>query len=103
MSWSCNQGPSFDNQLHSFQMLNGFYQRFNLRQDDNRMTPGKREVRPEAPTIYKGRKGTQVTPRDNIPKQQPQPIYSSFSNVKNKATTKIQKSGGKLKKRYVRQ
>jgi len=75
------------------------------------MTPGKREPHLPAETTkgtWSTKKGSrqqakQVTPRDNIPKQQPEPIYSSFSNVKNKASTKIQKAGGKLKKRYVRQ
>ena len=43
MSWALNQGPSFNNILQPTQKLNGFYQRFQLRQDDNRMTPGKRE------------------------------------------------------------
>ena len=39
---------------------------------------------------------------DSIPKHQPEPIYSGFANIKNKATSKIKKKGGKLKKRYVR-
>ena len=43
MSWCLNQGPSFNNVLRNRTKLNGFYQRFNLRQDDNRMTPGKRQ------------------------------------------------------------
>ena len=107
MSWACNQGPSFNNQLQTYGKLNGFYQRFNLRQDDNRMTPGKREPHLRAETtkgtfsMKKGnRKQTkQVTPRDNIPKQQPQPIYSGFGSIKNKATDKIRKNTGKVRKR----
>ena len=46
-----NRGPSFDTQQHAFQKLNGFYQRFNLRQDDNRMTPGKRQPKLPEETI----------------------------------------------------
>ena len=107
MSWSCNQGPSFNNVLQTYPKLNGFYQRFNLRQDDNRMTPGKKEPRlPEETT--KGtfsmkkanrKQSKQVTPRDNIPKQQPNPIYSGFGAVKNKATNKIRQNKGKIRKR----
>jgi hypothetical protein len=44
-----------------------------------------------------------IKPSDNIPKAQPMPIYSGFGNVKNKASRKVQKQGGKLKKRTVRQ
>ena len=110
MSWCMNQGPSFDTQQHAFQKLNGFYQRFNLRQDDNRMTPGKRQPKLPEETM-KGtwkfsKRGARVTTKskqikysDSIPKDQPEPIYSGFGNIKNKATSKIKKSGGKLKKR----
>jgi hypothetical protein len=113
MSWCINQGPSFNNVLRDSKKLNGFYQRFNLLQDDNRMTPGKRQPVLPAETMKgtwatkgKGRKRPQpkvVKPTDNIPKAQPMPIYSGFSNIKNKATRKIRKQGGKLKKRVVRQ
>ena len=111
MSWSMNQGPSFDTQMHAFQKLNGFYQRFNLTQDDNRMTPGKRQPKLPEETM-KGtfklskrntrvsRKSKQIKYSDIIPKGQPEPIYSGFGNIKNKATSKIKKSGGKLKRRY---
>ena len=109
MSWSLNQGPSFDNVNHAFQKLNGFYQRFNLQQDDPRMTPGKKQPKLKDETMkgtwsMGGRKGNrkpgkQIKYSDSIPKNQPEPIYSGFSNTRNKVTNKIKKSGGKLKKR----
>jgi len=110
MSWACNQGPSFNNTLQTYPKLNGFYQRFNLTQEDNRMTPGKRQpVLPQETTkgtfsLKKAnRKQTkQVTPRDNIPQQQPEPIYSGFSNIKNKATGKIRQNKGKVRKRRIK-
>ena len=110
MSWCINQGPSFNNVLYDRTKLNGFYQRFELLQDDNRMTPGKRQPVLPAETMkgtWKLKKSTRkpkkvVKPSDNIPTTQPQPIYSGFSNIKNKASRKIQKQGGKLKKRTVR-
>ena len=116
MSWCINQGPSFNNVLRDSKKLNGFYQRFNLLQDDNRMTPGKRQPLLPAETMKgtwatnakgrrkrKGSRPKAVKPTDNIPKAQPMPIYSGFGNVKNKANRKVQKQGGKLKKRTVRQ
>ena len=111
MSWCVNQGPSFNNVLYDRRKLNGFYQRFELRQDDNRMTPGKRQPVLPHKTMkgtFKLKKSTRkpkkrdVKPVDNIPKGQPVPIYSGFGNIKNKASTKIKKQGGKLKKRTVR-
>ena len=111
MSWALNQGPSFNNVLYDNKKLNGFYQRFQLRQDDNRMTPGKREPVLPAETMkgtFKLKKTKRkpskkaLKPSDNIPKAQPMPIYSGFSNIKNKASQKITKQGGKLKKRTVR-
>jgi len=109
MSWCVNQGPSFDTNRHAFSKLNGFYQRFTLNQDDPRFTPGKKQGRLKAET-QKGtyslgkrkanrKPGKQIVYSDSIPKDQPKPIYSGFSNIKNKATKKIKKSGGKLKKR----
>ena len=95
MSWCVNKGPSFDTVLQSNRKLNGFFQRFTLDQDDNRMTPGKRQL--------KHGKGTkQVVYSDAIPKGQPMPVYSGFSNIKNKATSTIKKSGKKLKKRNIK-
>ena len=111
MSWSVNQGPSFNNMLYDRTKLNGFYQRFQLLQDDNRMTPGKRQPVLPAETMkgtWKLKKSKRkpskkaLKPSDNIPKTQPMPIYSGFSNIKNKASQKIAKQGGKLKKRTVR-
>ena len=102
MSWALNQGPSFNNVLQPTQKLNGLYQRFQLRQDDNRMTPGKREKVTKASKLRKGKSGKRVTYGDSIPKGQPQPIYSGFANTSNKVASKIKKSGKKLKKRVVR-
>jgi len=88
--------------------LNGFYQRFELRQDDNRMTPGKRQPIPK-PETMKGtfalkkttsrKSSKRIVYSDAIPKGQPSPTYSGFGNIKNKASTKIVKSGRKLKRR----
>ena len=102
MSWALNQGPSFNNILRSTQKINGFYQRFELLQDDNRMTPGKKTKVTKADDLRKGSKGKRIKYSDAIPKGQPEPIYTGFANVKNQATTKIKKKGGKLKKRTVR-
>ena len=95
MSWCINQGPSFNDVLRDRKKLNGFYQRFELQQDDNRMTPGKRQPHLPAETMkgtFKLKKGNRrpkkkaVQPSDNIPKTQPIPIYSGFANIKNKAS-----------------
>jgi hypothetical protein len=102
MSWCVNQGPSFDLQRHQFGKLNGFYQRFNLTQDSNLMTPGKREKVLSNSTLRKGKHGKQIKYSDSIPKAQPEPIYSGFSNTRNKVTTTIKKSGRKLKKRKIK-
>ena len=77
MSWCVNQGPSFNNVLYDRKKLNGFYQRFELLQSDNRMTPGKRQPVLPAETMkgtWKLKKTTRkpkkkaVNPTDNIPK-----------------------------------
>ena len=112
MSWCMNRGPSFISVLTDRKKLNGFYQRFELRQDDNRMTPGKRQPHLPAETMkgtFKLKKSTRkpkknvVKPADNIPKNQPIPIYSGFGNIKGPSSQGIKKQGGKLKKRWVRQ
>lgn len=105
MSWCVNQGPSFDTQRHQFGKLSGFYQRFNLQQDSNMMTPGKREKVLSNKTTKGSRPAKQPKPvkySDSIPKLQPEPIYSGFSNTRNKVTTAIKKRGGKLKKRKIK-
>ena len=102
MSWCVNQGPSFDVQRHQFQKLNGFYQRFNLTQDSPLMTPGKREPHLSGSTLRKGKKDKQIKYTDSIPQDQPAPIYSGFSNTRNKVNSKIKKSGGKLKRRKIK-
>ena len=102
MSWCVNQGPSFDNQRHQYGKLNGFYQRFNMTQDSNMMTPGKREPHLSGSTLRKKQKDKQIKYSDSIPKDQPEPLYSGFSNTRNKVTSKIKKSGGKLKRRKIK-
>jgi len=111
MSWALNQGPSFNNVMTNRAKLNGFYQRFELRQDDNCMTPGKRQPHLPAETMkgtWKLKKSKRkskkpVKPADSIPNNQPIPIYSGFSNTSNKVNQSVKKQGGKLKKRWVRQ
>ena len=106
-----NRGPSFNDVLTDRKKLNGFYQRFELRQDDNRMTPGKRQPHLPSETTkgtHKLKKSNRkqkktVKPSDNIPNNQPIPIYSGFCNIKSKASQGVKKQGGKLKKRWVRQ
>lgn len=108
MSFYVNQGPSFNNKLSATRKLNGFFQRFELNQDDPRFTPGKRQPKLRAETMkgtHKMKKGKprttknkQIKYTDAMPKDQPAPIYSGFGNIKNKATSKAKKSGGKLKR-----
>lgn len=93
MSWCVNEGPSFNNKLGAYPKLNGFYQRFQLEQDDPRMTPGK--TQPKLPR-------KQVKYSDTIFPGQPEPIYRGFSNIKNKATKNIKKSKKKLKRRVLK-
>ena len=108
MSWCLNQGPSFNTKLGAYPKLNGFYQRFQLTQDDPRFTPGKRQ--PHLPNetmkgtfkMKKGkptRKQKQIKYSDSIPQGQPEPVYSGFGNIKNKASAKSVKSKPKLKRR----
>lgn len=103
MSWALNQGPSFNSQLGATHKINGFFQRFELTQDDPRMTPGKRIVKPKRDTSVKGKLGKQIKYSDAIPKDQPNPIYTGFGNVKNDITNKIRKKKrGGLKKRRLK-
>ena len=102
MSWCVNQGPSFDNQRHAYGKLNGFYQRFNLTQDSPLMTPGKREPHLSGSTLRKGKQDKQIKYTDSIQQDQPEPIFSGFSNTRNKVNSKIKKSGGKLKRRKIK-
>ena len=103
MSWCVNQGPSFDNQRHQYGKLSGFYQRFNLTQDSNMMTPGKRAKVLSGSTLRpKGWQGKQIKYSDSIPKTQAEPIYSGFANTRNQVTTKIKKAGKKLKRRRIK-
>ncbi len=102
MSWCVNQGPSFDTQRHAYGKLNGFYQRFQLTQDSNMMTPGKREPYLSGSTLRKGKRDKQIKYTDSIPQDQPEPIFSGFSNTRNKVNSKIKKSGGKLKRRKIK-
>ena len=103
MSWALNQGPSFNNQLGAPHKINGFFQRFELRQDDPRMTPGKKEVKPKRDTLRKGHLGKQIKYFEAIPEHQPNPIYTGFGNVKNDITNKIRKNKkGGMKKRRLK-
>ena len=51
MSWMLNQGPSFNVQAPNPYQLSGFGERFMLKQDDPRMTPGKPEPHLPAETM----------------------------------------------------
>ena len=108
-----NAGPSFNVQRpgSSYADLSGFSQRFMLRQDDPRMTPGKKEPhRPKATMkgTTKLRKSNRSVKnkrcKDVMPKGKPEPIYGGFGKSKpSKVTAKIQKSKGKkLKKQRVK-
>jgi len=105
-----NQGPSFDVTRKSPFKLNGFFQRFELQQNDNRMTPGKRQpiLKPETMKgtfAYKKpsrRVDKRIKYKDAIPQGQDAPIYSGFGNIKNKATTKIVKRARRLKRRKIK-
>ena len=109
MSWSLNQGPSFNNVLRPTQKLNGFYQRFDILSNDLRIGKNGRIPNPRKETTkgtFKLKKSKRqptkrAKPSDGIPQYQPQPIYGGFADVKSKATKKIQKQGGKLKKRQA--
>ena len=113
MSWSVNEGASFDivRKGSSYPMLSGFGQRFMLRESDPRMTPGKAHPHLPAETM-KGtfklgkpnRKVKKKSCKDQImPKGNPVPTYGGFGKSKpNKATTRVVKPGGKLKKHRVK-
>lgn len=115
MSWVLNGGPSFNltRAGSSYNQLTGFTQRFMLRQDDHRMTPGKSEPHMPAETA----KGTTKLKKHQrkikaksckdlvMPKGNPEPIYGGFSNIKNKATKRVSRKGKgkqKLRKRRVK-
>ena len=114
MSWSINQGPSFNitRPGSSYNQLTGFTQRFMLPQDSQLMTPGKAEPHLAAETMKgttKLRKGSRKikNPRCKdlvMPKGQDDPIYGGFSkSMPNKATKKVvRKRKAKLKKRRVK-
>ena len=97
MTSALNQGPSF-NLIRSGlgqPKLSGFYQRFMLEQNDNRMTPGKAEPHLPKETMKgttkskKPNRKTKDAPRcrDAIPQKQ-YPIYGGFGSSKpNYATT----------------
>ena len=113
MSYVLNQGPSFNitRPGSSYADLSGFSQRFMLKQDDPRMTPGKPE--PHLPQeTYKGttklRKHNRTVKtrpcKTYMPKGNPEPIYGGFAKSKpNKASKRVvKKKGGKLKKQRVK-
>jgi hypothetical protein len=106
MSWCTNQGPSFNNNLQRYPKLSNFYSRCQMSQNDNRLTPGKRQALPKNETL-KGGKGSKVRRRkiktdDNFDNRGAEPIYSGFSNIVNKATAGPKKQGGKLRKRRIK-
>ena len=114
MSFVMNAGPSFNIQRpgSSFAPLSGFSQRFMLRQDDPRMTPGKSEPHLKKETM----KGTTALRKSNrtvkkkackeyMPKGQPEPIYGGFAKSKPSKVMPgrvVRKKGKKLKKQRVK-
>ena len=108
-----NAGPSFNiiRPGSSYQQLTGFTQRFMLREDDPRMTPGKKHPHLPAETmkgttkVKKHQRQIKEKPCKDLimPTGNPEPIYGGFGKSKpNKATTKVVKSRGKMKKRRVK-
>lgn len=90
MSWMLNNGPSFNTTLpgSSYPQLSGFTQRFMLRQDDARMTPGKPEPHLPSETTkgtYKLKKPTRKAKRvrckdlSGIPSKKNEPTYQPFA------------------------
>ena len=113
MSFYLNQGPSFNVTRPgvSYSDLSGFSQRFMLKQDDPRMTPGKPE--PHLPQeTFKGttklRKHNRVIKtrpcKSYMPKGNPEPIYGGFAKSKpNKASKRVvKKKMPKLKRQRVK-
>jgi len=110
MSWSINEGPSFNlvRPGDSYQQLTGFSQRFMLSQDSSLLTPGKAEPHMPAETMkgtFKGKgKGKMkkkptrckelVMPKRTLANE---PIYGGFGKSKpNEAKKKVVKK--KLRK-----
>ena len=103
-----NAGPSFDTQAHQFNQLSGFSQRFMIRQDDQRWTPGKKE--PHLPadtnkgtfTLHKARRTTKRAKcADTMPKGQPEAIYGGYDNIKaSKPKVERKKRRKKRKKHF---
>lgn len=113
MSWALNQGPSFNivRPGSSYPKLNGFFQRFELKQDDPRFTPGKGEPHLPRETIKgttklkKHNRKTKGNPpcKDSIPKGNPEPIYGGFGkSMPNYASTRVSRKKPKLKKRRLK-
>jgi len=113
MSYVLNQGPSFNvtRPGSSYPALSGFAQRFMLKQDDPRMTPGKAE--PHLPQeTHKGttklrkhnRKVKKRPSKSHMPKGNPEPIYGGFAkSMPNKASKRVvKKKMPKLKKQRVK-
>ena len=81
-----------------------------LLQTDPRMTPGKKEPHLPGETMKgstklkkSNRKVKKKPCKDYMPKGNPEPIYGGFGKSKpNKASTKVVKSKGKLKKHRVK-
>ena len=101
-----NAGPSFDTERHQFSQLSGFSQRFMIRQDDQRWTPGKKEPHLPAETMkgtFKLHKAQRTAKRarcaDTMPKGQPEAIYGGYDNVKAVKPKVVQKRRKKRKKK----
>jgi hypothetical protein len=81
-----------------------------MTQDDPRRTPGKAEPHYKAETMKgttkmrKSNKKVKVLRcREQVPKGNPEPIYSGYSNVKNKASKRVvKKKRKKLKKQNTK-
>jgi len=101
-----NAGPSFDVQRHQYSQLSGFSQRFMVRQDDQRWTPGKKEPHLPAETmkgtfkLHKAkRKAKRARCADTMPKGQPEAIYGGYDNVKAVKPKVVQKRRKKRNKK----
>ena len=118
MSWSLNEGPSFNTMRpgSSYQQLTGFTQRFMLTQDSTLLTPGKPEPHQRPETMkgtFKLRGKTKMKKKPErcknlvMPNLKQESIYGGFAKSKqglgaySKMTKKKAKKGKKKKKRVA--
>ena len=116
MSWSINQGPSFNviRPGDSYNQLTGFTQRFLLSQDSNLRTPGKSQPNLPAETVKGSTKDKRrkkmskkmeksknlIMPKDTLA---PEPIYGGFGkSIISKVKKKVVKSKPKKRKYRVK-